>query len=301
MSISTILTEWKTSAERHCLDLRSQADYFTRHLLPSTSIPLSTLQERFSQLPPRSAHIPLLLLLPPENLFRDVPVADLLRSRGWNITHALLDSRELWTAAQELGIIVRGDEGQEVLFRATPLLERNIPLIEANVLKGHRALDLGCGSGRDLAYLARRDLRWSVTGVDNVSAAVSRTRILLESLRAKDFDVVCANITESGDIVPPLLGCFDLVLLIRVFPRPLFPRIHRLLVPGGYLLFSHFTDKHGVEYLSPGKEKRVQPGDVEGMLEGVEGWRVLEAGGEECEDGRPMWSVLARYEPGGSG
>ena len=35
-----------------------------------------------------------------------------------------------------------------------------------------RALDLGCGSGRDAVYLARRG--WQVTGVDAVSLALSR-------------------------------------------------------------------------------------------------------------------------------
>src|ERR1700721_1432369 len=91
-----ILTEWYKSKERHCLDLRPFEEYQKRHLVPSTSIPLSALSQSFSQLPPRSSATPLLLITPSGAVFKNKPVARHLISGGWNITHTFIDSEELW-------------------------------------------------------------------------------------------------------------------------------------------------------------------------------------------------------------
>jgi SAM-dependent methyltransferase len=301
MTLSTpdILTEWKASAPRHCLDFRPAQAYQKRHLTPSTSIPLSTLHQRFSHLPPRSERIPLLVVVDTPGLFNDNPVADVLRSRGWKVSHTLFDSDELWEIADNLDILASGNEGVEYLFRASRILTRNIGLIERSVA-GARALDIGCGSGRDLGFLATREFTWDVTGLDNVTGAVARARDLVNSISPSSLnDVVHAQVDSLGRITPPINGRFDLILLIRFFPRALFRRLHTIVSPGGFLLFSHFTDMDGRVYESPPVEKRVKPGEIEDMILGGSGaWKIIDGCYSEDENARPLWDVVAQYDPG---
>lgn len=112
----------------------------------------------------------------------------------WTITHAFLDSSELWAAAKARKILVENKSLQEAppshLWSPAPVLEESVAALEAllgegctpcapddhrssfpsklepgdwrrgSALEGLRALDLGCGSGRDACYLAMRG--WEV-------------------------------------------------------------------------------------------------------------------------------------------
>jgi SAM-dependent methyltransferase len=71
-----------------------------------------------------------------------------------------------------------------------------------------RALDLGCGEGRNAVWLAARG--WQVTGVDFSAAGLDKARDLAIK-RGVDSKVawVCADVTEWG----PPRGGFELVLL----------------------------------------------------------------------------------------
>ncbi len=97
---------------------------------------------------------------------------------------------------------------------------------------GNAVLDIGCGAGIPTArFLARR---FNVTGVDVSSEMVRRAR---RNVPTGEFS--CADIM-SVDFPP---SSFDAVVaLYSIFHLPreehsdLFRRIHRWLVPGGYLL-----------------------------------------------------------------
>ena len=69
-----------------------------------------------------------------------------------------------------------------VLWRPNPVLEEFVDTIEDKLRQIHgggdavnnnkpfTAIDLGCGSGRDMVFLARRRSRrpWTVTGIDHL-------------------------------------------------------------------------------------------------------------------------------------
>lgn len=94
---------------------------------------------------------------------------------------------------------------------------------------GARVLDLACGSGRHLRWLAERG--FAVTGVDRDEQALQALRELAE--------IVVADL-EGGPW--PLEGrWFDAVVVTHYLWRPLLPRIVEALAPGGTLVYETFA------------------------------------------------------------
>lgn len=97
------------------------------------------------------------------------------------------------------------------------------------IAPGGSVLDLACGSGRHVAWLAARGFR--VTGVDRDAAA-------LEPL-ATQAEIVVADL-EQGEW--PLPGRrFDGVIVTNYLWRPLLPDVVAALAPGGILLYETFA------------------------------------------------------------
>ena len=97
---------------------------------------------------------------------------------------------------------------------------------------GARVLDLACGSGRHLVWLAARGLQ--VTGVDRDAAAV-------EPLRAR-AEIVVADL-ENGPW--PLPGRrFDAVVVTNYLWRALWPQIVASVAEGGRLVYETFMRGH---------------------------------------------------------
>jgi len=124
--------------------------------------------------------------------------------------------------------------GEEPLFTADP--SRFLGQEVAGVEPG-RALDLGCGEGRNALWLAERG--WHVTGVDfsDVGLAKAGRLAAARDVPAERLDLVLCDLAAYDP--PP--DAFDLVLLMFVHPPP--PERRRLLaaaagalVPGGTLL-----------------------------------------------------------------
>lgn len=102
------------------------------------------------------------------------------------------------------------------------------PLMRA----GGSVLDLACGSGRHLRWLAQQGHH--VTGVDRDAAAVEPLRSVAE--------IVVADI-EGGPW--PLEGRrFDGIVVTNYLWRVLLPRIQASLAPGGVLIYETFADGH---------------------------------------------------------
>jgi SAM-dependent methyltransferase len=310
-----VVNTWSLSQNRHCLDLRPSESYVKRHLIPSTSIPLETLEQRFSQLPPRTSNVPFLLVVESNAQFNGQSPGDLLRARGWSVLEVLelpnVDDdteEEFWEYVRTIGLLGTGNEGSELLFRPSTVLGDWVERIEETLTRvDGTVLDIGCGSGRDMGYLASRDFPWFVTGLDNWEQALKRAEFMVTSINVNRFrNVIYAKVDDSGAVLPlspwaesilQNMEPFSLVLVIRYFPRSLFKKIHQFVQPGGYLIFSHFTTPPPPknDYMSPPQGKRVQPGEVEELLRSsCREWAILQANYSECEDGRTVWDVVAR-------
>lgn len=107
----------------------------------------------------------------------------------------------------------------------SPWVERWAHLLQP----GQTALDLACGAGRHVRWLAARGLQ--VTAVDRDAAALAGLHGIAKVLQAD---------LEAGPW--PLDGRrFDLVLVTNYLWRALLPQIVASVAPGGVLLYETFA------------------------------------------------------------
>ena len=122
---------------------------------------------------------------------------------------------------------------------------------------GSTVLDVACGAGRHMRYLA--SLGHRVTGVDRNPEAVA--------LAQASGPVICADI-ENGPW--PFAGqTFGCVVVTHYLWRPLLPTLMNSVAPGGVLIYETFAA--GNE--SVGKPSRpeflLQPGELLRVTEGL--------------------------------
>lgn len=107
-----------------------------------------------------------------------------------------------------------------------------------------RALDLGCGTGRNACWLARQG--WRVTGVDASGVGLDQARAQAESLGVT-LELKQADVREWD--APE--GSAELVVMANLHPLPedqrsLLAKSARWLVPGGHLFVTgHHRDAAG--------------------------------------------------------
>jgi len=102
-----------------------------------------------------------------------------------------------------------------------------------------RVLDLGCGSGWDLAS-------WGVTASDKVTGLdIDRSRLAVAHLRFPNRTYV----QGTGECLPFGDGCFDYVISAVALPYMNIQRtllgIHRILVPGRSVVELASSQFHG--------------------------------------------------------
>lgn len=122
------------------------------------------------------------------------------------------------------------------------------------------ALDVACGSGRNLTWLAKAG--WQVTGVDRDTAATAPLRRLAS--------IVDADI-EHGPW--PLPGQqFDLVVVCNYLWRPLFDSVRAAVKPGGWLIWETFADGQQTLGRPSRPDFLLQRGE---LLRVCHGWQIV--------------------------
>ncbi|MCO5398105.1 class I SAM-dependent methyltransferase [Ralstonia soli] len=100
----------------------------------------------------------------------------------------------------------------------------------AELPAGASVLDVACGSGRHVRWLATRGLR--VTGIDHDAAALSGLAGIAETIVA---DI------EGGPWPLPSGAVFDAVVVTNYLHRPLWPELLAAVAPGGRLIYETFA------------------------------------------------------------
>lgn len=126
-----------------------------------------------------------------------------------------------------------------------------------------RALDLGCGAGRNALWLAEH--AWSVTAIDGSTAAVETLRRRAAS-SGVNVDAQVADLEEPGFRIAP--ASYHLIAMSYYFERKLIEPCKRGLAPGGVMVVVALL-------MQPGKELstfRLQPGELRGYFAN---WELL--------------------------
>ena len=133
----------------------------------------------------------------------------------------------------------------------SPWLQRWAHLLPA----GGRVLDVACGGGRHLRWLAGRGFR--LTGIDRDAAALAR---LADLAATGTVELITADVENGPWPCPGRL--FDAVLVSNYLWRPLWPQLLAALAPGGVLVYETFA----VGNQTVGKPSRpdflLQPGEL---------------------------------------
>ncbi len=132
-------------------------------------------------------------------------------------------------------------------------VRRFAPLIRAR----GSVLDVACGSGRHLRWLAERG--FAVTGVDHDARA-------LAALQGQ-AEIVLADL-EAGPW-PLARRCFDGIVVTNYLWRPLWPALRGALAVGGVLIYETFADGQQLIGKPSRPEFLLQAGELLGAFAGL--------------------------------
>jgi methyl halide transferase len=168
-----------------------------------------------------------------------------------------------------------------------------VRLVEEGILKPSRILELGCGTGANAVYLARRG--FEVTALDSSPTAIERARTRAEQTGAL-LRIVLADVFEFAETC----GSFDLVFdagfyhfIRRVNLSRFLDLLWRVTRPGSlYLTLSGAADE-----LSEDGPPRVTEEEIRselGRLFECVALRRFRFESPHCKEGYPAWSCLMR-------
>lgn len=264
------------------IDCRTQADYCTAHIKGAVSIPAAQLHQRMHELPANDHAIA--LCGDNESLQQ---ASAFLQKKSYRIEQYLVLDAALM---QQLAAQQQLESGHTVyrLWQPSPLIAQWPLLAQQWQITPGNGLDIGCGAGRDLVYLAMHG--WQMTGVDYLQPALDKATNLAERHGV-------SVITQAVDVEEPGWQCaqtFDLIVLVRYLHRPLLDKIDQLLNPGGVLLYQTFMDG-AQQWGSPKNPNRLlKPGELAAFFSD---YQVLQDTVENLPDGRPVCAFIAR-KPG---
>mmetsp|Transcript_101778 Transcript_101778/g.287051 ORF Transcript_101778/g.287051 Transcript_101778/m.287051 type:complete len:393 (-) Transcript_101778:86-1264(-) len=165
-------------------------------------------------------------------------------------------------------------------------------------IKALSALDVGCGSGRDTAFLAREGL--SVVAVDRDARGLARLAALAERHGLGGLiETRVAKLSSEGDLLAAVAtaggfgGTFDVVHCSRFLHRPTLRELARLLEPGTGLLLYH-TFLEGNEHPT-GEEHVLRSRELVELF--CDTCDVIRDEELPIEDGRRLTFFVARRRP----
>ncbi len=139
-------------------------------------------------------------------------------------------------------------------------------------LKPGRALDMGCGSGRDALYMA--SLGWDVTAVDRLGSALEMGKMLAQRYGVADkIDWVEADLRTFSTEKQ-----FDLITCFFYFDAGQIRRTLSHLAPGGSVLLETFSPEHQRRFKKPKDSSKLLSPEIAKKTLGAMTMRYLDTG-----------------------
>nr|CAA6827630.1 MAG: Methyltransferase type 11 [uncultured Thiotrichaceae bacterium] len=268
------------------IDCRPLTAYCSGHIQGACSLPAGQLFERMHELPKRQQ--PLTLCGTEQDL---AAAMDYLIDRGHTVAEQIIWTDQLKQQLVSEGLLETGSESAQ-LWQPAPLWQRFVEEIAPNNnIQVGKGLDIACGAGRDMVYLAKQG--WQMTGIDRSEDSLQRVAVLAKhsgvEVETQQFDL------ETG--ADPFTSFedegFDLITVGRYLHRPLFPYIKRLLKPGGTMIYQTFMQ--GCENTEIGRPRNpaflLKSGELGEIFADFD---ILLDKVEVLEDGRPVAAFIAR-------
>jgi tellurite methyltransferase len=151
------------------------------------------------------------------------------------------------------------------------------------LLRGTRALDLACGTGRNAVFLAGRGFAVDALDISEVAIAALRG---VAGVRAWTVDLEGAQLPT---------GRYDVVVLINYLQRDLFAGAAAALAPGGVLIGETVTRAH-VEQLERAFDRRflLEPGELREAFPALEVLRYEEGVVQRSGRTRAVAAIVAQ-------
>lgn len=268
------------------IDCRPLAEYQLGHTVGACSLPAQELFMRLHELPKRSQPLQLC------GKFEDLRIARaFLLERGYKLLDDLVWTEHLVEHLQTTGQWEVGLQSKQ-WWQAAPLLRRFVQeFMPSYQIPAGRGLDLACGAGRDLIYLARHG--WQMTGVDWSVDSLQRVQ-QLAAQQDLNITTLLRDLETDAEPLPEFKpASFDLICVARYLHRPLFPLLAELLKPGGVIIYQTFM--RGCEQTAIGRPRNpkflLAPHE---LAEQFQGFELLLDEIEILEDGRPVSAFIAR-------
>jgi len=268
------------------IDCRLFADYLQGHIQGACSLPVSELFARLHELPKRSQVLQ--LCGKTEDL---VVTRPFLLERGYTLLADIDWSAQLAEQLAQTEQLEVGAQSKQ-WWQAAPLLQRFVTeIMPLHQIQASEGLDLACGAGRDLIYLAQQG--WRMTGVDWSEDSIARVQQLALNQHLTITTLLRDLETDAQPLPEFKPVSFGLICVARYLHRPLFPLIRELLKPGGVIIYQTFMQ--GCENTAIGRPRNpkflLAPNE---LAEQFQGFELLLDELELLEDGRTVSAFIAR-------
>ncbi|MBL8877630.1 MAG: methyltransferase domain-containing protein [Phycisphaerales bacterium] len=164
------------------------------------------------------------------------------------------------------------------LWRPSAFVER-----AARTLSPGRAIDVGCGTGRDAVFLAAGG--WRVVAIDHLPDAIHRGLGLAHHSGIAP-GAIQWNCADARSTIRKQIAEFDLVVFVRFFDRAVVEQATQITRPGGSIVIEAFEDSSATGPRCPATSEA----ELRRLFNGLE-FRQVEAGTDER--GRRLLRVWA--------